>query len=510
MSAAKIPILNPNEFDLWKMRIEQYFLMNDYTLWERLARKNELKALGTLLMALPDKHQLKFNTHKDAKTLMEAIEKRNAKGFIARLGKNFAIQHAQPEDTNELFQKLVEDLKIINSPSWNRPTFYNDDEEYSIQYKEYIENSSNAIAATNFNQEKEEPPQNSDIQPKYSLSMGYENLSTTPETESDEIIKSGVKKLVLIQSEYEGIFDNTSDLPVCKDHSEILSNSNNDDTSSDDDAFEDIEYVEATHPDSELVSLEEENDVYLEEKEFDLENILQIQDVILHEKLLSINRLIADIEFLNNNPTPDHVLKSSFSFPIFEKSDNSLSYSDNSLPEFETFSDHTEDTRSGSTTAHANNSLLEYDSFCFEIEPDQGRLTSVVMKDISDNSTNDTLLEEVDLFLASDNSIPPGNGNIDYDSKGDIYFLEELLSNDSIPIPKNESSNFDHHDDPSFPRSPLEPPDVEFFFDFEPNSEESIAAVINNIDELIEDECFDPGGGEIDVFTNIEDDDYFL
>nr|GEU79109.1 putative ribonuclease H-like domain-containing protein [Tanacetum cinerariifolium] len=76
VSAAKLPILNPNEFDLWKMRIEQYFLMTDYSLWERLARKNELKARGTLLMALPDKHQLKFNIHKDAKTLMEAIEKR--------------------------------------------------------------------------------------------------------------------------------------------------------------------------------------------------------------------------------------------------------------------------------------------------------------------------------------------------------------------------------------------------------------------------------------------------
>nr|GEV92826.1 hypothetical protein [Tanacetum cinerariifolium] len=59
------------------MRIEQYFLMTDYSLWEVIlnARKNELKARGTLLMALPDKHQLKFSTHMDAKTLMEAIEK---------------------------------------------------------------------------------------------------------------------------------------------------------------------------------------------------------------------------------------------------------------------------------------------------------------------------------------------------------------------------------------------------------------------------------------------------
>nr|GFC98342.1 hypothetical protein [Tanacetum cinerariifolium] len=46
------------------------------TVEQKLARKNELKARRTLLMALPDKHQLKFNSHKDAKLLMEAIEKR--------------------------------------------------------------------------------------------------------------------------------------------------------------------------------------------------------------------------------------------------------------------------------------------------------------------------------------------------------------------------------------------------------------------------------------------------
>ncbi|GJZ35837.1 hypothetical protein Tco_0581654 [Tanacetum coccineum] len=104
VAAAKLLVLNPNEFELWKMRIEQYFLMTDYALWEvilngdspppkktvdgveqtyppttveeKLARKNELKARGTLLMALPNEHQLKFNTYKSAKSLMEAIEKR--------------------------------------------------------------------------------------------------------------------------------------------------------------------------------------------------------------------------------------------------------------------------------------------------------------------------------------------------------------------------------------------------------------------------------------------------
>nr|GEX05457.1 retrovirus-related Pol polyprotein from transposon TNT 1-94 [Tanacetum cinerariifolium] len=57
----------------------------------RLARKNELKARGTLLMALLDKHRLKFNTHKDAKTLIEAIKKRfrvRARRFLQWTGRN--------------------------------------------------------------------------------------------------------------------------------------------------------------------------------------------------------------------------------------------------------------------------------------------------------------------------------------------------------------------------------------------------------------------------------------
>nr|GEU42225.1 hypothetical protein [Tanacetum cinerariifolium] len=396
--------------------------------------------------------QAKGNLMKSIQTFLEKFSRYPfgvmPKVLLQAWEKFFEIQHAQPEDTNELFQKLLEDLQhineelteYINSLSWNIHTFYDNDEEYSIQYKEYLEKSSDATTPVLPTEE-----------PEYSLSMWYEHLSTIPKTKSDEVIESSAKNLVPIPNEYEVTSEDESefDLPVCKDHSEILSDSNNDDISSDEDAFEDIEYVEASLPDSEFVSLKEENDVYQEEEEFDLEDILQIQDVILREKLSSINRLITDIESSNENPTPDHVFKSSTSFPIFEESDSSLS--DNSSPEFETFSDHTKETRSGNTTTHANNSPPEYDSFCFEIEPDQERLTNVVMKDISDDSTNDPVLEEVDLFLASDNSIPP---------------------------------------------------DVEICFDSEPSSEEVIS------DELNEDECFDQGG-EIDVFANVKDDDYF-
>nr|GEX40316.1 hypothetical protein [Tanacetum cinerariifolium] len=106
---------------------------------------------------------------------------------------------------------------------------------------------------------------------------------------------------------------------------------------------------------------------------------------------------------------------------------------------------------------------------------------------------SDSLREEIDIFTSMGDLMPPGIKSDDYDSAGDIHFLEELLSNDSLPLHENKSSNFDHHDDPSFSRPRREPPDVELFFNFESDSGELISAVINNIDELNEDECFDQG-----------------
>ncbi|GJT49424.1 hypothetical protein Tco_0975581 [Tanacetum coccineum] len=107
------------------MRIEQYFLITDYALWEvivnrdspppkrtvdgvektyppttveeKLARKKELKARGTLLMALPNEHQLKFNANKCAKTLIDAIEKR----------------FGGLDQTYERLQKLISQLEIL-------------------------------------------------------------------------------------------------------------------------------------------------------------------------------------------------------------------------------------------------------------------------------------------------------------------------------------------------------------------------------------------------------------
>ncbi|GKF14335.1 hypothetical protein Tco_0055797, partial [Tanacetum coccineum] len=138
----------------------------------------------------------------------------------------------------------------------------------------------------------------------------------------------------------------------------------NDDTSSDDDSFKNIEYVDASPSYIKFDNFEEVNDVEQEEKEFDLEDILQVQYVIIREKLLKISRLISNIESLKDNLIP--VTDS-------DSSDTSLSHLDNSLPEFETFSNHTEETRSGEgliSIDNSNNTLLElpeFESFHFDL-----------------------------------------------------------------------------------------------------------------------------------------------
>ncbi|GJZ12759.1 14-3-3-like protein A [Tanacetum coccineum] len=253
---------------------------------------------------------------------------------------------------------------------------------YSFATQEYLKKFSSAITL--------------DLPKSDSLIMEDKHLDTIPATKSDEVIKFSVEKLVQIPNHYE-----------------ILSDSNDDGTSSDDDDFKDIEYV----------SLVEVDDVDQDKEEFDLEDILQIQDVILREKLLNISHLITNIESLNDNPTPDRMLKSPALVPIsvtdsnsfFEKSDTSLSHLDKSLPEFESFNDDTEETRSGSTTTHANNSLPEYDS----IKPDQGELTNVV-------------IEEVDTFLVPEDSIPPGIKSNFNPGGGEIDFSQNVKDDDTF------------------------------------------------------------------------------
>nr|GEW47849.1 reverse transcriptase domain-containing protein [Tanacetum cinerariifolium] len=287
----------------------------------------------------------------------------------------------------------------------NSSTFYNDDEEHSIQYNEYLENSSDANAP--ILQTKE---------PEYSLSMGHEHLSIIPETESDEVIESSVKNLVPNLSEYEVTSDDESecDVPIKDESSSVFTT------------------------------------------------------------------------FLN---------------PIFDDNDDFTSSDDESLSS-------EEDVPIEDFKVYSNPLFYKIDPHCFNAESDL--IESLSKHDTwFDSSLKFDYLEEFSCEL-----IPASIANeesIRRKHEEYISLMEKLFSINSFPRPlKNFHANTIIEtlsastipDDPSFPCPPSEPPVVEFFFDFEPNSEEVIS------DELIEDECFDLGG-EIDVFANVEDDDYF-
>nr|GEU93106.1 hypothetical protein [Tanacetum cinerariifolium] len=146
--------------------------------------------------------------------------------------------------------------------------------------------------------------------------MGDEHLDTTPAMESDELIKSSVEDLVPIPT---------------KDHFEIVINSNDDISSSDDDSLheENIEYVEASPHDSKLVSLEATEIVIPKVEEIEDDN-LQIS------------------------------------------SGSTTAHSDISLPGYEAFyfdDDHVKEINSGSPTTQSDISLSEYDSFIFYMCP---------------------------------------------------------------------------------------------------------------------------------------------
>nr|GEU56219.1 hypothetical protein [Tanacetum cinerariifolium] len=260
------------------------------------------------------------------------------------------------------FYEMPKELAMyINTPNWDRPTicYDDDDEDY-------------AIAVT---------PSLSTKEPDNSLSMRDEHLDTVLATKSDEFIKSSVESLVPIPSKSEGIPDNMCDVPfhdnsppldVSKDQFEDFSDSNDESTSTDDDFFsiDNIEYVEASPPDSELVSSE-------------------VMEIVIPE--------VGGIE--SSSTSLNSLLEETNTF-------------DNSLPEFETFCFDLEDISSGSTTTRSDISLPDYEDFYDNH-----------VKEISSGSTTthfDSSLYDSFIFDLSINPFPPAN-------MSDLYeFADEL------------------------------------------------------------------------------------
>nr|GFA82635.1 hypothetical protein [Tanacetum cinerariifolium] len=345
-------------------------------------------------------------------------------------------------------------------------------------------------------------------EPDNSLSMGDEHLDTIPATKSDQFIKSGVENLIPIPSESKGIpehkcdvpsHDNSPPLDVSNDTIEDLSESNEEFSSTDDDSFsiDNIDYVEASPPDSELVSSEvmeivisevggikasndnpipfhdpiipgnppnltpsEESDFFLEVDAF-----LAVEDESTSSQfpksyLDPEGDMLLFEAFLNDDHSSDFKTKSSSTSlnSLLEETNNFH----NSLPEFTTFSNVLYDAE------------CESDSSDDQSSSDEDVLEKIVSKPLSEeeiismkflrthdsslpiSSKIDSLLEEFADELTLLKSIPPGIDETDCDFEEDIRLIKKLLYDNSSPRPPKEfvSVNSDAASE-SFSPSPI-------------------------------------------------------
>nr|GEU74862.1 hypothetical protein [Tanacetum cinerariifolium] len=231
--------------------------------------------------------------------------------------------------------------------------------------------------------------------------MGDEHLSTILELESNAEIKPSVEDLVPIPSESEGIFDDTCDvlpsLNVLSDHSDIFFDFNNVCTLSDDVSFEDIDYVEASPPDSKLVSLKE------------------MKNDILCEKLLNINLLIAcDLpssdDFSHVNSFEEKSM--TFSNPLFNSNDDFISSNDESLSDEEVPEDNVK---------IYSNPLFKFDDEY--ISSNVNPLFNEVLENIESKDFYDSNLDEPDLLVTL---FFDDNKDECFDSGGDVDEINDF------------------------------------------------------------------------------------
>nr|GEV63781.1 hypothetical protein [Tanacetum cinerariifolium] len=267
--------------------------------------------------------------------------------------------------------------------------------------------------------------------PDNTLSIGDEHLDTILVTKSDEFIKSSVANLVPNPSESEGEYE--YDVPACEDFTaffNILFDADYDFSSSDDQSFYDEKIPKEVYSnplfDEEVISMK------IDPHHFNAESDL-IESLLNHDSLIISSS--SKIDSLFDEFAGELTLLISIP-PGINETDcdpeeeihliKRLLY-DNSSPrlpkEF--------------ISKNSNTAFESFSSFPIPVE------------------NSDSFMEEIDLSFTLDDSMPPGIEEDDYDSKRDILILEELLRNDSLSLPKNESFHFDI---PSSSRPPAKPP----------------------------------------------------
>nr|GEU61238.1 putative reverse transcriptase domain-containing protein [Tanacetum cinerariifolium] len=270
------------------------------------------------------------------------------------------------------------------------------------------------------------------VEPEDSLRMGDEHLDTIPETESDEFIKSNVENLVPNPSESED--DSERDVPACDDFttfSNFLFDADDDFSSRDDKSSFDESIPKEIY--SNLLFDEEIISMKIDPHHFNVESDL-IESLLNHDS--SIISFSSKIDSLLDEFAGELILLKSIPSGIDEAD-----------------CDPEEEIRLIKKLLYVNSSprppkefiSKNYDAAIKFFSP-----SPIPVKD------SDSLMEEVDLSLTLDDSMPPSIENDDYDSKGDMLILEELLSNDSFSLPENESFHFDISSSPRPPPKPLD------------------------------------------------------
>nr|GEY20732.1 reverse transcriptase domain-containing protein [Tanacetum cinerariifolium] len=262
-------------------------------------------------------------------------------------------------------------------------------------------------------------------EPEYSLSMGYEHLSTNPETELDEVTESSAKNLLPIPSEYEvtSYDESEYDVPIKDDSSPVFTTfsnplfDNNDDfTCSDDESLpdEDVLIEEFKVYSNPLFDDEEINSNEIDPHCFNVESNL-------------IESLINRDTLIDSSPRFDFLLKE-FS--------GELTHINPIMPEIKEADLDLEE------KIHFVENLLYDNSSPRPSEELNTEIADTIIESLTPSpirvEDSDSLMDEIDLFLATDDLLPQRIKSDGYDSEGDIYFLEELLIDDSILFPKNE------------------------------------------------------------------------
>nr|GEU91515.1 hypothetical protein [Tanacetum cinerariifolium] len=314
----------------------------------------------------------------------------NSFGFDQFKPPQYTVNHPIFNAQNDLFNSQNKLMEQLTSMCDMIPVCYdddNDDEDYTI-----------AITHTELDN---------------SLSMGDEHLITILETESDKFIKSSVENLVSNPSESKG--EHECDVPACEVFTtfyNILFDADYDFYSSDDQSFydEDIPKEIYSNPlfDEETISM-------------------KIDPHHLIESLLN-----HDSSIISSSSKIDS---------LFDEFAGELTLLKSIPPGInETDCDPEEETHFINRLLYDNSSPRPLEEFISENSDTafESFFSSPIPVEDSDS-----LMEEIDLSFTLDDPMPPSIEEDDYESEGDILILEELLSNDSLPLPENEPFHFD-------------------------------------------------------------------